>query len=307
MSLNHDESEPKIRLAIAAGVVSFGHFAYKLVSFPSFCRRYLLKKYFGRTRRILMFERPDSDKKSNTDLKEHLSRIRTDDNRPKYDVHLESDEEVFKEKLETQKFDIITIDYFSEYLEPKIEEDEERKNKVAGLNAQLGQLDTLIEDIRTNMGDVWCTDGHDLALEANKIISRIPINDRPVLAIHSRFARKLATTEEFNKLQGINVSWLWKDKDLHDDNVNGIESARKREVKHLDSLIRSARLRRLEASIKKLSLIGIISGVITIMLYIVITESLDKASPHILSILLGVFASLLVNAISFLISSGNRS
>ncbi len=254
-----------------------------------------------------MFERPDSDKKNNSDLKEHLSQLKTDDNLAKYDVHLESDEEAFKEKLETQKFDIVTIDYFSEYLEPKVEEDEEREKKVKELNDQLGQLDTLIEDIRTNMDYVWCTDGHDLALEANKIIARIPINDRPELAIHSRFARKLVTTEKFNKLQDINISWLWKDKDLHDDNVTVKESARKREVKHLDSLIRSARLRRLEASIKKLSLIGLISAVVTIMLYIVTTESLDKASPHILSILLGVFASLLVNAISFLISSGSRS
>ncbi|ODM56027.1 hypothetical protein [Vibrio harveyi] len=292
---------------LAEKVVEIGTLLHKFASFPSYCRRLLLKKYLDQQRSVLMFERPDFGKDNYAGLMAHLEGIKAHDGSAKYRVDLVSDEVEFKEKLQTKKFDLVTVDYFCEYLEPKLENKQKRECKVRELNEQLGELDKLIEGIRTNMAAVWCTDGHDLALEANEIIEAIPVNERPELAIHSRFGRKLVTTEDFNKLQNINISWLWKDKDLHEVNCDVLDSSRQREVKHLEALIRTSRLRRLDASIKKLSLIGLISGVVTIMLCILATENLESASPHILSILLGVFASLLVNAISFLISRGRRS
>ncbi|GAB7230639.1 hypothetical protein VrSk94_43340 [Vibrio rotiferianus] len=198
------------------------------------------------------------------------------------------------------------IDYFCEYIEPKIENQKNHAEKVQQLDSKLTDLDTLIEEIRKDMGDVWCSDGHDLALEIDKIIRDIPANKRPELAIHSRFARKLVTTEEFAKLQDSNISWLWKYKDLDQSKDRNIKKARQREVRHLDRLILRGRLKRLDAGLKKLSLISLISILLTTILVLYANNLVPNFSTHLLSIAVGVFASLLVNAISYLVSSGKR-
>ncbi|MBE5135287.1 hypothetical protein WOB75_04425 [Vibrio parahaemolyticus] len=293
---------------VAIPIVWIGRLFYGLVSLPATTLRYVKLKQFKKPKRVLMFERQDASNKESEgqDTKPNEQCLITYLKEHGYQADRVSDDVEFKEKIQTERFDLVMIDYFCEYIEPKIENQKNHAEKVQQLDSKLTDLDTLIEEIRKDMGDVWCSDGHDLALEIDKIIRDIPANKRPELAIHSRFARKLVTTEEFAKLQDRNISWLWKYKDLDQSKDRNIKKARQREVRHLDRLILRGRLKRLDAGLKKLSLISLISILLTTILVLYTNNLVPNFSTHLLSIAVGVFASLLVNAISYLVSSGKR-
>lgn len=268
-------------------------------------RQVVQKRYLDQKKNLLLFEKLDSNVNPMSDESslEHCLK------QANYAYEIVRDEEEFLRKLKSTEYDIVAVDYYCEYSEPILQAGEQ-KDRIKYINIKLEQLDQLIEEIRLDMKDVWCRDGHHLAIKAQSILDSKPDHLRAELAIYSRYARKLTTTEEFNELQELGISWLWKHKEAP-SSITGdaATNARQRELNHLNRLAHTSKQRKFNASWRLAALTMFVASVLAGLVTIFYQNSSDlntSVAVYIPGLLVGIIASVLVNALSFIVKSGNK-